>query len=193
MSTITDYLGSIFGLAALAYAGWRQVAWQLRVVRARPLGTLGRFTNPFQAQPGYRVIQVVSTGGSFIEDQFTVSVAAAASLRLKVKTSIPVGVRKEALQRLTTSVSEHVLAGYFTFDKAPKQPWPRSLAEEVAVALSCLGPAYGLGTLEARDGRLVYSWSRVQTTPQLNSQELSKLAIGQLDSLVTALDAHKPF
>jgi len=187
--TSSFYLVGFLFLVLLAVGGAYEIAWRVRVLRAKPIGTLGGTGDPFQEPPGYRVQQAIPGVTSFVEERFTVSVAASASLNFKATIRIPAGVRLTVLQSLSPSRSNQILSRYFDFEKMPQQPWSRTTAEEVAATLSLLSTYYGSGTLEARGGRLVYSWSRVQDSQQVVSCMLAELAMSEMSKLVTLLEA----
>jgi hypothetical protein len=189
MTTTSFYLvgGAFVGL--VLWLGWREVIWRWRVVRAKPLGARDYLTDPAQQPPGYHVHQVISVTGSAVYDRFTVSVSAPMALYFQARVRTPPGVRLASLQALSDAKSHQVLGSYFKFKKPRGQRWPRDVAEKVAVKLSRLGTCYEAATLEARCGRLVYSWSRIQDCTQLDSQTLAQLAEIELAGVVTLLES----
>jgi hypothetical protein len=191
MTTTSFYfVGSTF-VGLVLWLGWREVVWRWRVIRAKPLGALDYLTDPAQQPPGYHVHQVISVTGSAVYDRFIVSVSAPVALDFQARIRVPPGVQLAALQALSDATSNQVLSRYFTFGKALGQPWSRAVAEQVAVKLSRLGPCYGVAMLEARRGRLVYTWSRVQDCAQQDSRTLAETAELELSGLVTVLAVRK--
>lgn len=187
MTTASSYLVVSTFVGLILWRGWRQVAWQWRVIRAKPLGGLDHLADCTQQPPGYHVHQVISVTGSAVYDQFIVSVSAPAALHFQARICVPPGVRMATLRALSDTPSSQTLSHYFKFEPARTLPWPRAVAEEAAVKLSRLGACQGAATLEARGGRLVYSWSRVQDCAQRDSQALAEMAEIELSAIAALL------
>lgn len=187
MTAFGLFIALLFGVAA-----WVDVSGAIHLYRRRKdLGTLTRRESAFSQPPGY-LVHVHSSVGTprLVEEDFLVSVAAPQGMDFEVRVRLPVGVRLGALAGYSPRLSQSVTNRYFSFRRHPRGlPWARATREQVAAELSGLGPLYGSATLEAKNGRLVYAWTRLEDVGQPSAESTAAAAAGHLSRIAEVLSA----